>query len=844
MIRIFDVNKKSGTTYFVSSTLGSDSNNGLSPSTPWRTINKVNGSLASMGGSDSVLFKCGDTFTGATLTLTKDGTSTTSRFNVGSYSFGPKPKLSTLVPVTGWVSIGGNKYQATIASGPSRLDVVMINDTFIPVVRYPKITDANNGFLAINSTNGSTSIVTTSLTSVTQFIGAEVVVKPDVWIIDRDAIVTGQTTTSGGTTFLFTRSPYLIANTSGAASIKQNWTYFLQNHPNMLTQNGEWCYTGSTIIMYSSTGTPTNVFASIINQNILVSGSNRRNISISNLELIGGKTGVTLNTIVNGSSINNITIDNCDFNYCSDAISVLNGSKIIVRYNNVKNSINNGILVRSFVGNDNIVENNYIENTGMIYGMANTINSCEAISVVSPTNQTTTNCFVRNNVIINTGYNGIRYNGSGILIEKNKIDGFCLIKDDGGAIYSFNSSTPGGGGVTLNRTIRNNIILNGFGTTLGKSPTSSVDVEAIYQDMQVRDVNIFDNTIINCRKDVFYNNYIRNIIITGNTCFNNDNMWLINRKASVVELSGNQITNNVFVTTGGTIASFYDFNVTTSIQDSISKIPTVNNNFYYTPTSTVFDLSYTSGSTTYFPIDMGYQQYKLFTGLETNSEFINYTPYVVNSLIGSNLYSNSGFTSLGGIVCFPVTNPTGVVSIDNTSKISGTTSLRRDVVATGVTSNDNRLNLIYDFITGPVSTSKKYIIRFSLFSNSNYGWLNCRLRTSTTYLSNNNVKTFTSGLTQFEFLVEPTTSAATGTARWEIALNLFSGTVWIDNLTVFEANVTKNNFSDNFIMLYNDTEYEKIFDLGISNWMGYPEKVVYDKSVTLQPFTSKIFVKV
>ena len=52
-----DVLKIKGTTYYVSNE-GDDKNDGLSPKTPWKTIEKV--SLADLNEGDGVLFRRGD----------------------------------------------------------------------------------------------------------------------------------------------------------------------------------------------------------------------------------------------------------------------------------------------------------------------------------------------------------------------------------------------------------------------------------------------------------------------------------------------------------------------------------------------------------------------------------------------------------------------------------------------------------------------------------------------------------------------------------------------------------------------------------------------------------------
>ena len=70
---------------------------------------------------------------------------------------------------------------------------------------------------------------------------------------------------------------------------------------------------------------------------------------------------------------------------------------------------------------------------------------------------------VKNCVIAQSGWQGIEFMGSNVLIEQNFIDSFCMVKDDGGGIYTYN----GGNSPVSNRIIRNNIILNAIGAFAG-----------------------------------------------------------------------------------------------------------------------------------------------------------------------------------------------------------------------------------------------------------------------------------------------------------------------------------------------------------------------------------------
>lgn len=85
----YDISGK-GSTYYISSSQGSDNNTGLSEDSPWKTLEKASNTSYSPG--DSLLFKSGDSFDG-TLCLTGSG-SAVSPIKVSSYGNGGKPVLN------------------------------------------------------------------------------------------------------------------------------------------------------------------------------------------------------------------------------------------------------------------------------------------------------------------------------------------------------------------------------------------------------------------------------------------------------------------------------------------------------------------------------------------------------------------------------------------------------------------------------------------------------------------------------------------------------------------------------------------------------------------------------
>jgi hypothetical protein len=76
-------------TYYVSSSTGSDSNNGLSEATPWKTLSKIQRSTFSPG--DKVLLKRGDTWL--------ESLEKSTGFNgvtMGAYGSGARPIISNV----------------------------------------------------------------------------------------------------------------------------------------------------------------------------------------------------------------------------------------------------------------------------------------------------------------------------------------------------------------------------------------------------------------------------------------------------------------------------------------------------------------------------------------------------------------------------------------------------------------------------------------------------------------------------------------------------------------------------------------------------------------------------
>ena len=102
----------SGTTYYVSSSSGSDSNGGTSASVAWQTIAKVNAQALQAG--DSVLLKRGDVWNES---LAPSGSGVAGNpITFDAYGTGAAPNLTGYyaVPATAWMLVTGNAWKAPV----------------------------------------------------------------------------------------------------------------------------------------------------------------------------------------------------------------------------------------------------------------------------------------------------------------------------------------------------------------------------------------------------------------------------------------------------------------------------------------------------------------------------------------------------------------------------------------------------------------------------------------------------------------------------------------------------------------------------------------------------------
>jgi uncharacterized repeat protein (TIGR02059 family) len=473
--------------YYVSSS-GSDSANGLSSSTPWQTISKVNSAFSSINPGDRILFRRGDRFYGA-LQISRSGASG-NPITISAYGTGAIPVITGFTTITGWTNYGGGVYSKALTC-QSRPNMVTVNGVNTPVGRWP-----NTGYLSIDSHSSNTSMTDSELTASPDWTGAEVVIRKNAYIWDRNRI-----TDHSGTTLYYTSGSYYNAI--------DGYGYFIQNSIKTLDRPGEWCYEGSTFYMYFGSAGPgsSDVKVSTIDQ--LASLLDKNYITFDNVSF----EGANLYAIqINNSDY--ISVQNCSINFTGgNAIhGPWNGTSPYCKITNnkISNSNNNAIKLMGDHSNATLT-NNTITKTGLIIGMgASGDGAYNALDAYGP------GSLVQYNVIEETGYIGIHFSGDNTIVTNNFVNRYNLVKNDGGGIYTYvGTGTPRSG-----QKVTNNVILNGVGYGEGE-PGNPFNAHGIYMDDRVRNVAVTSNTVAHCSSSGIHIHNAHEIEISKNTLFDN-----------------------------------------------------------------------------------------------------------------------------------------------------------------------------------------------------------------------------------------------------------------------------------------------------------------------------------
>ena len=548
LISLFSQQTWAQTTYYVAGN-GSDGNDGRSAASPYQSLAKVNS--LSLRAGDAVLFRRGDTFQG-TLQISQSG-SGGSPIVLDAYGDGNKPSLAGSVTVTNWTNIGNNVWQANCSACGSRVTGVYRDNTALPLGRYPNLDSPNKGYLTVQSHNGKSQLTSQQSLS-TNWTGGEAVFRPVQWILNR-AKITGQ---SGNT---------LNLDGSGTYDVRDNWGYFIQNHPATLDQTGEWYYNpaNKTVQLYDSQSNPNNqrITATAFAQAVNITGASF--VTIRNLQLTQSLETSLL--VTNGS---NLVISNNDITQSAeDGVLIQgSGSQVLMEGNLVENVNNNGVNIGGY---QNVTfRGNTIRNIGLVPGLGKSGDG----NYVGFQSFTTANTLIEDNVVNNIGYNAVNFSNS-TTVRHNQISNFCITKSDGSGLYIWNGNQQPMSDIHLT----GNIVYNGIGAREGSPSDEPYAANGIYLDDCSANIEVADNSVYNCTGLGIFLHGTSNIRVTGNTVYNNNSGQLSVTSANNCQPRNNYIQNNVFVTKQPN-----QFNVKfESNQNDLGSYGDIDNNVYARP---------------------------------------------------------------------------------------------------------------------------------------------------------------------------------------------------------------------------------------------------------------------
>ncbi|KAJ3446335.1 secreted protein-related [Anaeramoeba flamelloides] len=517
-----------GTDYYISSSEGDDSNNGLSASTPWETLDKVNSILESSSGN-TFSFKRGDKWRGQLRVLKSNN-------NIQAYGQleDPLPLVKGSLPVTGWDQHNDNKkdniWVAKQPDCPSDLESGDCGDIKLIFRNNEKLTKArepNEKYYRIDTATDLKSLTDMTLNQPDNtWTGADVHVRSWSWYWEI-------------------RKRYFIDN-----------SYYALDYENEYFYDDE----DQKIYLYSKTDPNEDLIEAVYYPTGIYTEWERSNINIDHIELQHyWENGMYINKLTNG-----IISDNKLSKILTWGIKVHDAYDILIENNELENiydtPIDYGTTTADHDCGNSYIRGNTITDSALECGIGK-ISQGIGIKIWG------NGMIVEQNRIQNCGSNGIMVGyGNFNTIRENYINNTCLCFNDCGCMYIHTPSL-----------IENNHLINPRGEMeasgmydsyvmsgdreerqIGRGRIAVEDGEnmkwlhkilfGFYLDTAATDIEIKNNYIENCFVAGLNSLDGDSNKIEGNIFYNNGlsmELLLSNGKSS----ASNTITNNIFFST-------------------------------------------------------------------------------------------------------------------------------------------------------------------------------------------------------------------------------------------------------------------------------------------------------
>jgi len=777
--------------------------NGLSIRSPWKSTEKLNKIMAVLNSGDSVLFRRGDVFDGE-IRITKSGTKQSAIY-FGAYGNGAKPVLNGTTKISGWKKAGLNKWETTCNSNLEELTNLFINGARQPLGRWPNGSAPNRGYLWVKWSSGQNKLSSQSIPDASRWQGAELVVRNQRWVLDRVPVLS-----TNGDTLTIEPVSYNISSEYG---------FFVCNHPATLDKNGEWCFNKATkkLTLYSEENPSMSAIEASTIEN-LISIENQNFIVIENL-VLRGASSIAL-TAMNAK---NITIRNTEIVHSgANGVHFKSCKNPVFEYNKVTDTNNQGFIFQDCRGS--VIRRNEIKNNGLIAGMgANGANSYNAMVVEGSSN------LIEYNKIDSVGYIPLRFEGDSVTMRYNVISNYCMVKDDGGGIYTWGTRD---GSPFVERKIIGNIVRNAIGAGHGTNDSLRVSSEGIYIDDRSPNVEIVGNTVYKCGNIGIFIHNANHVLVRDNLVFDNGTqLQMLSAGMPEFTIRACIIKNNTFVsrTSAQKIATF----LTDEPMESIKLMGSIDSNYYCRPADPemIMHCSYKSGGN---EINKTYSlnEWKEQYGYDQNSlpEPVRFQ-YKINSL-GAPRKITYGFYHEGKDTWYDEKSTGEEGRKKAIADLTGSSS--------GSQKGMNKYLILATNIDFKKGEERKYLLRFDTRSEKSGEIIKANFKTKDNQIVCSKEFRLKPDFQTNELLYVPA-FANTPFERVNFEFSDQQSPVWMMNISFQETDVILPNLEDRFLFVVNDSEISRSVPVA-KGFIDVSGKVSRS-SVMLKPYSSAIFFK-
>lgn len=500
--------------YYVSGD-GDDTHSGESPEQAWKSLDKVNAAMALFQAGDSVLLRRGDIFNGS-LYITSNG-SANAPVVFSGYGEGSKPVIDGSVSVQEWTAGVNGIWSADLPEiVTGEVKNLFIDGKVAPLGRHP-----NGGFYYTSNPEGKTIFSCPDMADFAEnyWDGADIAIRTANWIFDVLPVesVTGER---------------VVLKEDATYDLRSGYGFFIQNHVHALDEEGEWAWTDDgKVFLFAEQFDPNDrdIAIPVYGEGIYIDDADY--IEIKELVIANQKErGVVIEYSeyvgLYESEILFSGVDALHGNWVND---------LDARNNIFRGANNNGLVLKN--SNNSTLIRNEVSRIGTVAGRG--LNGNLKYNGIQTDG--CTDILIQHNQVDSIGYNGINFfRSAGIKIRDNSISYACLVKDDGGGIYTWESQRSG-------NEITGNIVTYTMGEQTGVPPgVKQHKAFGIYIDDRSWDLLLADNTVAYSHDYGIYIHNARDVIIENNILVDNDIQLGF---AGGDDWPGNVVSGNTFVCT-------------------------------------------------------------------------------------------------------------------------------------------------------------------------------------------------------------------------------------------------------------------------------------------------------